>query len=348
MAQQEINVGSSELAGDGEPIRDAFIKVNQNFTEVYTNITELYGLVESTNDNISLLQEQVDNLDISNLTDTQNLLEKRPSNDWSDSAGRIFNTVEWIYGSEIEITPTEFETTTAVTLDNRDNSPYIYFLWNQSFIDNVWEPSASESGQNYYVSVDNGNTWIPVVKREYTENTFFYFYIPDELQSTYQFTYEAGQTAIIKYNRGSSHEIWVDLSEAPVPLNSIFAVDMSIVFEATVQGETFIKAKILRPNFRFANTAYSNGTEENILGQYSKIWSGAELLEDIVVFDSFTNNFNEDLNGQPLLQIIEELIVIDIFKNSDPADAGKVYASFRNSNTGTITFYWTAKLYTIN
>lgn len=38
MAKQTINVGSADLAGDGESIRAAFTKVNSNFTEVYTQV----------------------------------------------------------------------------------------------------------------------------------------------------------------------------------------------------------------------------------------------------------------------------------------------------------------------
>lgn len=345
MTQEIINVGSTELSGDGEPIRDAFIKANQNFTELYVVTDELTQQAENNAASIDGLQEQINTLDLSDLTDTNGLLEKSYS--WSDSQGRTFKTVEWTSGNEITIALTPFETTNAITLDNRASSPYIYFLWNQIFIDNVWGVATGEPGQNYSISLDNGSTWIPVVIGDYTQDTFFYFYIPENLQSTYQFTYEAGQPAIIKYNRGSDHVLWLNLAEAPAPLTSIFAVDLTVVFEAVIQGETFIKAKILRPNFRFANTAYSSGTEEAIMAQYTKVWSGAELLEDIIVFDSFANNLEEDLGGKPLSQIVEELIVIDIFKNENPADAGKVYASYRNSNTGSITFYWTAKLYTI-
>ncbi|NCU74814.1 MAG: DUF1565 domain-containing protein, partial [Candidatus Fonsibacter ubiquis] len=36
MSQQTINVGSGELAGDGESLRSAFQKVNSNFTEIYS------------------------------------------------------------------------------------------------------------------------------------------------------------------------------------------------------------------------------------------------------------------------------------------------------------------------
>jgi hypothetical protein len=35
MTQQTINIGSDDLAGDGESIREAFRKTNENFTEVY-------------------------------------------------------------------------------------------------------------------------------------------------------------------------------------------------------------------------------------------------------------------------------------------------------------------------
>ena len=36
MAKQTINIGSGELAGDGESLRSAFDKINDNFNEVYT------------------------------------------------------------------------------------------------------------------------------------------------------------------------------------------------------------------------------------------------------------------------------------------------------------------------
>ena len=36
MAKQTINIGSGELAGDGESLRSAFDKINDNFDEVYT------------------------------------------------------------------------------------------------------------------------------------------------------------------------------------------------------------------------------------------------------------------------------------------------------------------------
>lgn len=36
MAKQNINIGTSANSRNGDPIRNAFDKVNQNFTEIYT------------------------------------------------------------------------------------------------------------------------------------------------------------------------------------------------------------------------------------------------------------------------------------------------------------------------
>ena len=41
MSQQTVNIGSSENKGDGDPLRDAFIKINNNFTELYDNFNSL-------------------------------------------------------------------------------------------------------------------------------------------------------------------------------------------------------------------------------------------------------------------------------------------------------------------
>jgi hypothetical protein len=41
MAQQNIDIGSGELTGDGESIRSAFDKTNQNFTEVYDTLESI-------------------------------------------------------------------------------------------------------------------------------------------------------------------------------------------------------------------------------------------------------------------------------------------------------------------
>jgi hypothetical protein len=48
MAQQLINIGSSPNKGDGDAIRTAFDKVNDNFTELYLDVVDLKISVEGT------------------------------------------------------------------------------------------------------------------------------------------------------------------------------------------------------------------------------------------------------------------------------------------------------------
>jgi hypothetical protein len=57
VSRRIINVGSAPLAGDGEQLRDALIKVNDNFEEIYVVV-----------ENINIPT------DISQLTDNQGLL----------------------------------------------------------------------------------------------------------------------------------------------------------------------------------------------------------------------------------------------------------------------------------
>ena len=42
MTKQIVNVGSGDQAGDGESVRSAFIKINENFTELYNMIPGPY------------------------------------------------------------------------------------------------------------------------------------------------------------------------------------------------------------------------------------------------------------------------------------------------------------------
>jgi|TARA_Y100000389_G_C17437706_1_gene506565 hypothetical protein len=44
MAKQSINIGSSQNKGDGDPLRTAFTKINNNFDELYTADTTYISL----------------------------------------------------------------------------------------------------------------------------------------------------------------------------------------------------------------------------------------------------------------------------------------------------------------
>lgn len=43
MARQIIGIGTAANDGSGDPLRTAFEKINENFTEVYTDIATLQG-----------------------------------------------------------------------------------------------------------------------------------------------------------------------------------------------------------------------------------------------------------------------------------------------------------------
>jgi hypothetical protein len=60
MAKQTINIGSSANRGDGDPLRTAFRRVNENFTELYNTVDSLEVPSIPT--------------DLSQLTDNQGLL----------------------------------------------------------------------------------------------------------------------------------------------------------------------------------------------------------------------------------------------------------------------------------
>lgn len=287
MAKQTINVGTTANDRNGDPLRIAFQKTNSNFSELYDAIDNMENV-------------EVDRTWVGSLF--------------------TYNVIDWNSGSQVQIESTPFETSNATTYDARTDSEYIYFVWDQDFIDNVWEGwnTPAGEGESYSVSLDDGLTWIPVERSGYNGGTFFYFWIPNELQDQYLFTYLQGQTVLIRYNRGSLAEIWFDLSNAPVDANTIIGVDMSVVANATI-GE--LSAKVIRPNYRFANVLYNDNTGEGGVNSGANIWSGSGLVEDA--------------------------IRMSIRRNGEQLDAGRVYASFNDGQTGSIDFYWNAKLYTI-
>ena len=44
MAQKTINVGSAANSGGGDPLRNAMIKINENFTELYGDYISISSL----------------------------------------------------------------------------------------------------------------------------------------------------------------------------------------------------------------------------------------------------------------------------------------------------------------
>ena len=95
MAKQTINVGTTANDRTGDPLRTAFTKVNANFTEVYNNITATGVTVANNN---VIVNSRIDNLDISDLSDTQGLLTNTPDiptdvSDLTDTQGLLNPTI---------------------------------------------------------------------------------------------------------------------------------------------------------------------------------------------------------------------------------------------------------------
>lgn len=78
MAKQTINIGTSDTSGDGESIRNAFDKCNDNFTELYASAGSAFDGAYS-----SLTGKPTIPADVSDLTDTTNLLDHF-SGDYND------------------------------------------------------------------------------------------------------------------------------------------------------------------------------------------------------------------------------------------------------------------------
>lgn len=288
MTKQVINVGVTANDRRGDPIRSAFQKVNSNFTELYAAVDDMGN-------------SGVDRA-------------------WIGSLG-TYNVIEWASGSTIQIVATPFETIPAVTYDARTDSENIYFVWDQNFIDTVWNgwQTPAGEGSSFSVSFDDGATWFPVERSGYNGETFFYFSVPYDSSEQYTFTYTVGQSATIRFNRGSVAEVWFDLADAPVsPDSVVIASDISFSVYATVNGQS---VKVLQPSYRFANVLYNDDTGEgDIQSGYDGVaWAGS----------------------QSVLNAIEA----DIRKSADALDAGRIYATFNNV-VGTMEFYWNAKLYT--
>lgn len=118
MAQQLVNLGTSANKGDGDPLRKAFEKINENFTEVYSDVKQLnsvnFGGGTLTSDVIGAVFAH----DSTMLVDANGgeIVGPLASSSW-ENANNI--TVESTTG-DIDITATG-----TLTLDNQSGSDYI-------------------------------------------------------------------------------------------------------------------------------------------------------------------------------------------------------------------------------
>lgn len=321
MAKQTINIGTSPNKGDGDPIRTAFNKINQNFDELYARDTNtdaqtlsLVGDVLSITGGNSVNLSQYANTGGSGTIDRS----------WTDPQGNIFNTVDWDSGTVINVQATPFETRTVTTYDSRTNSNSIYFVWDQAFIDEVWDGIGNPQGegQRYQISFDNGITWLAVETSGYNGQTFFYFDIPFVFQGQYTFTYTIGTPVLIRFNRGSLYTAWFDLANSPVNINDVVGVTLDVFVKSSVDlGNTVEEATTVFTSVKFTNAPFNDNTSEGRIDAPSKYYSG-----------------NQEVNNS-----------INLFRKfaTVPADANRIYGNLDNGYTGTLRIYWNAKIHTL-
>lgn len=86
MPIQIIDTGSGPLAGNGESIYTAFTKANQNFVEVYDSVSDVYSVIENYDYN-RLSNKPTIPTDVSELTDTTDLIVKKTNGMWTVTPG---------------------------------------------------------------------------------------------------------------------------------------------------------------------------------------------------------------------------------------------------------------------
>ena len=111
MAQQSINLGSQANDGTGDSIRDAFDKVNTNFTEIYTDLTLFNSVFSTGTDALSAAIATVYSVTatMANFSATQALFQQ----DLNDVANTLANKIE-------SVTPAAG---TGIGITNIDNTP---------------------------------------------------------------------------------------------------------------------------------------------------------------------------------------------------------------------------------
>ncbi len=178
MAKQTINTGSANLAGDGESIRDAFIKINENFDEVYTISESTVTLVENYNiDTNARIDGLIIPSDISDLTDTQGLLQGN-----ANTGGITFEGVSIIGGGTASGDGNGYGTIELVP-DNNLYSNNQYLVIDPTAPSHIHiragGPQDNSMAQlflggekNHVTVMDNNGV---VIQNEVTSDTFYYY-----------------------------------------------------------------------------------------------------------------------------------------------------------------------------
>lgn len=114
MAKQVINVGINANDGTGDPIRDAFVKVNDNFTELYSDDTGDVGSITA----IAPIARNVATGDVTISLNDSGITNAKMAANSVDSAQYVDGSIDTIHIADDQITyaklGAEFTTSAAV------------------------------------------------------------------------------------------------------------------------------------------------------------------------------------------------------------------------------------------
>jgi hypothetical protein len=240
------------------------------------------------------------------------------------SANVTYDVVEWNSGTTVQITSTPTETYSLTTYDARSDSQYVYFVWDQTFIDDVWDGYNNPlgGGVGFELSFDGGTTWLAAETSGYNGGTFLYFSVPYNNQAQYTFTYTQGMTVQVRFNRGSLPGVWFDLANSPFDSNNVISVTMSAVVNPRIvaANNAIFQATIFHPSISFTNVLYNDNT-------------GVGAVE----------NTSPSVFGNTSVSSTTD---VTMRMSSNNADDGRLYCNFNGGQVGYISVYWNAKLFT--
>lgn len=198
MAKQEINVGQSANDGTGDKIRNAFIKVNSNFTELYDLVSQTEDILDNIQKEGNDLEARINELSISvgNINRRLTVLERE---------SLYFNNpmiLDSFYISDIdfiELDDIRDQTKTSLIREVGDSVTDLFLQWNLSG-DKPSQMILSYGDSNRNVNLFTTESyWTPGAP--FTENTSFVLTAIDQTEATLRQIKHSKQVDLKFYDR---------------------------------------------------------------------------------------------------------------------------------------------------
>lgn len=198
MAKQKINVGQSANDGTGDKIRNAFIKVNSNFTELYDLVSQTEDILDNIQKEGNDLEARINELSISvgNINRRLTVLERE---------SLYFNNpmiLDSFYISDIdfiELDDIRDQTKTSLIREVGDSVTDLFLQWNLSG-DKPSQMILSYGDSNRNVNLFTTESyWTPGAP--FTENTSFVLTAIDQTEATLRQIKHSKQVDLKFYDR---------------------------------------------------------------------------------------------------------------------------------------------------